>query len=291
MKSVKIYGVHNEEFNGSINLNLLEYKMILGNTLYNPDNNSKNTYINSGNGALTSYSGWQSSEYIDVSNTNKIVVYTQGSLPESWNAFYDENKKFVKSLNLSGYTKKFKATLGTYVIITIPENAKYLRLSAANATMTALNIKEYQEAEINELNIENIQVGENIRNTETDIVNTYIDKSGQQVTYNGWTSSDYMYIGDYNTWFIVGNKSSFLTDWNALYNENKSLVSSLNLSNYQLYHKELGNIGSTVYVLNRKSDMKYLRISDTSSVMQSIKIYPLLNEEEFNGTLTVKIPQ
>lgn len=291
MKSIKIYGVQNEDFNGSINLNLLEYKMILGNTLYNPDNNSKNTYINGGNGVLTSYSGWQSSEYIDVSNTNKIVVYTQESLPENWNSFYDENKTFVKTLNFSGYTKKFKASLGTYVIITIPENAKYLRLSAANATMTALNIKEYQEAEINELNIENIQIGENIHNTETDTVNTYIDKSGNQVTYSGWTSSDYMYIGDYDTWFIVGNKSGFLTEWNALYNENKSLVSSVNLSNYQLYHKELGNIISTVYVLNRNSDMKYLRISEVSSTMSSIKIYPLLNEEEFNGTLTVKIPQ
>lgn len=291
MKSVKIYGVHNEEFNGSINLNLLEYKMILGNTLYNPDNNSKNTYINSENGALTSYSGWQSSEYMDISNYNKIVIYSQGNLPDSWNAYYDENKNFIKSINISGYTKKYKSSLGTYVIIPIPEDAKYLRVSASNEVMKALNIDEYQEDEISELNNENLQTGENIHNTETDIVNTYLTKDGVLTNYSGWTSSDYMYIGDYDTWFIVGNKSSFLTEWNILYDENKNVLTSINLSVYKLYHKELGNISSTIYVLNRKSNMKYLRISDTKSTVQSIKIYPLINENEYNGTLTVKIPQ
>ena len=265
--------------------------MIIGDKLYNSENNSLNTYINSSNGALTSYSGWQSSEYMDISNYNKIVIYSQGNLPDSWNAYYDENKNFIKSINISGYTKKYKSSLGTYVIIPIPEDAKYLRVSASNEVMKALNIDEYQEDEISELNNENLQTGENIHNTETDIVNTYLTKDGVLTNYSGWTSSDYMYIGDYDTWFIVGNKSSFLTEWNILYDENKNVLTSINLSVYKLYHKELGNISSTIYVLNRKSNMKYLRISDTKSTVQSIKIYPLINENEYNGTLTVKIPQ
>lgn len=77
--------------------------------------------------------------------------------------------------------------------------------------------------------IEKITGGEgaytsNAHNSVTDIPGTYIDGSGRQVAYSGWSSSDYIYIPDGATHVYSIGASS---DYNACYDKDKNFVSGI----------------------------------------------------------------
>ena len=58
------------------------------------------------------------------------------------------------------------------------------------------------------------------------IANTYIDRYGNQVNYNGWSSTDYLEISDNTTDYIYRIGTIVSASYNAWYDENKTFISS-----------------------------------------------------------------
>lgn len=74
-------------------------------------------------GREVSYSGWKSTDFIELPTTADYV-YRCGTLEAcNYNAFYDSSKTFISFFGKS--TKQ-----------TIPSNAKYVRISGENANVT-----------------------------------------------------------------------------------------------------------------------------------------------------------
>ena len=74
------------------------------------------TYINQNNGSVVQYDNWSSSDYIDVSKY--IRVYCNSS-DQKYGAYYDENKNYISSFQISK-----------------PNNAKYVRYSTTTSEMS-----------------------------------------------------------------------------------------------------------------------------------------------------------
>ena len=73
---------------------------VLGN-IFNLDQVTKNSYINKSNGELSSYNGWDASDYMDISQYDKyIIVSENSSFLSSYNTVYDENKKFIRAIQI-----------------------------------------------------------------------------------------------------------------------------------------------------------------------------------------------
>lgn len=84
-----------------------------------------NTYIAAG-GVEAPYAGWSSTDFIDVSGLEEI--YLNGSnLNQNYNAWYDSGKNFISMFGMS-----YK--------LTIPANAKYMRLSNSTAIMQTIKV-------------------------------------------------------------------------------------------------------------------------------------------------------
>ena len=86
-------------------------------------------YIDNTNGNLVNFNNWQYTDYIELDNVNQLEVSTTLTGSYSYNAFYDVNKTFIKSINVSEN------------IINIPSNAKYMRLSVNKGSMTIVKNK------------------------------------------------------------------------------------------------------------------------------------------------------
>ena len=70
-----------------------------------------NTYISNSNGSQISYSGWSSTDYVDVHEYEKIETYGVGAT--SYCALYDSDKKYIRSISLTQDPYEF-ATNGAY---------------------------------------------------------------------------------------------------------------------------------------------------------------------------------
>ena len=86
-------------------------------------------YIDNTNGNLVNYNNWQYTDYIELDNVNQLEVSTTLTGSYSYNAFYDVNKTFIKSINVSEN------------IINKPSNAKYIRLSVNKGSTTIVKNK------------------------------------------------------------------------------------------------------------------------------------------------------
>ena len=112
-------------------------------------------YIDNTNGNLVNYDNWQYTDYIELDEVNQLEVSTTLTGSYSYNAFYDVNKIFIKSINVSKN------------IIDKPYNAKYMRLSVNKGSIT--NIKNKIEKLIEKCSIEEVKklIG---KNEATDII-------------------------------------------------------------------------------------------------------------------------
>lgn len=125
-----------------------------------------NTYINQNTGNQQGYSNWSSCDYIDVEGFNYIQVpYPFRSSNYIYGAYYDKDKKRISNT----------------ASLTVPSNAKYVRLSTTTADFTNVWLFKRQL-------------------TTTDIyrANSYIDTNGSIKVYNNWkifnTESEYNYF-------------------------------------------------------------------------------------------------
>lgn len=83
-----------------------------------------NVYILTSNGKESAYNGWSASDYLPCHGVKRLV---RGGFMSMYNAFYDENKRFIRSFNLSGNNTE----------AVVPENAFYFRVSDTTAKMEA----------------------------------------------------------------------------------------------------------------------------------------------------------
>ena len=86
-------------------------------------------YIDNTNGNLVNFNNWQYTDYIELDEVNQLEVSTTLTGSYSYNAFYDVNKIFIKSINVSEN------------IIDIPSNAKFMRLSVNKGSTTIVKNK------------------------------------------------------------------------------------------------------------------------------------------------------
>lgn len=84
-----------------------------------------NVYILTSNGKEASYSGWSASDYLPCHGVKRLV---RGGFMSIYNAFYDENKRFIRSFNLGG----------NYTEAVVPENAFYFRVSDTSSNFRNL---------------------------------------------------------------------------------------------------------------------------------------------------------
>lgn len=288
LNGVKIYPVLNDDFNMVLDYNILSFQVLFGDNIYNPSDNKLNTYINSSNGLLVGYNGWQSSDYIDLSGHKRIAIASEsGTLLSNWNAFYDSDNNFIKNLNGASYSKAYNKDIGYYILVDVPSGANYLRMSEKDSVMKNLKVYSIIEYDYTKNEAQNLKIGDNFYNIQNNTINSYISKSGEEIAYDGWSSSEYIYIGDYDDWIIVGDSGASY-EWNAYYDTNKSFISSFNCFDTKLYNKVLGYQYASLCIINRKENIEYIRISSSNSAMKNIRIYPILNDD-YNGVLSFKI--
>ena len=100
----------------------------------------KNTYINATNGDEVKYTSWDSTDFIDVGGYTKVAIAYEGTTPvNSYSAMYDSKKKYVSKISVAVNTIDLEK--GNIVILKIPENVKYIRLSTDSGHLD--NIKVY----------------------------------------------------------------------------------------------------------------------------------------------------
>lgn len=97
--------------------------------------------------------------------------------------------------------------------------------------------------------------GGNYQSLDLDLVSdTYINSSGVEQSYNGWSSSDYVSMDGLSEIYVCGITGGY----NAWYDSSKVFISVANISS-----------GKALAV---PSNAKYLRISDTTANMSTTKI-------------------
>lgn len=84
-------------------------------------------YINNNNGQEVSYNTWSATGYLEVSGTDTVIADVSATDNGStvYNAFYDAGKTFISSFSYLDRP------------VTIPQNAKYMRVSAPTAWFSA----------------------------------------------------------------------------------------------------------------------------------------------------------
>lgn len=83
-----------------------------------------NAYIDGATGKEIAYTNWKATDYIPI-NPDDILCAIPHSTSLSYNAFYDNEKNYIRALNIGNEQIYEK------VILKIPENARYIRLSNA----------------------------------------------------------------------------------------------------------------------------------------------------------------
>lgn len=116
-----------------------------------------NTYINKG--VETKYSGWTSTDYIDISGYKHLASFDNifREFVNVYNAFYDENKTIISYNVRTGI---------------IPSNAKYFRTSQNNQTMSRCYLLLCKE----EFHLEDAELFDS---------NKYVN-NGIITNYSGW---------------------------------------------------------------------------------------------------------
>lgn len=86
-------------------------------------------YITDTDGTLTDYKNWVSTDYIDISELDILIAYSNAGT--KYCAFYDNAKKFISNFNIN--EKRWKS-------IKIPTNAKYIRISNIDSEFNSIKI-------------------------------------------------------------------------------------------------------------------------------------------------------
>ena len=131
---------------------------------------------------------------------------------------------------------------------------------------------------------EELKFGENILDLNKLVNNTYI-KGETLIDYSGWSTSEYIDVSNYEKIIIVSDNSSFLKNYNAVYDENMNFIRSVNLEKSKIKNDLLGDVTASLHILELNNNEKYLRISAEDETLKHLKIYPLETQEFYNRFL------
>lgn len=283
---IRIYPILNEDFNNviefDINSGLIdEYNF--GENIFENGNIIKNTYINATNGDEVKYASWDSTDFIDVGGYTKVAIAYEGTTPvNSYSAMYDSKKKYVSKISVDVNTIDLEK--GNIVILKIPENVKYIRLSKNSGTLDNIKVYPIVNKEVTNYTNQNIKIEDSILNSEDIIEDYYIEKDGKDVSYKGWSETDYFDLSKYKNLLVIGNDNIY----NAIYDKDKQFIKTLNFSGTTLYNSKIGDVGTDIAYIKVTDAFKYMKLSNGTNKLKSVKMYPITNED-FNRHLIFNI--
>lgn len=103
----------------------------------------------------------------------------------------------------------------------------------------------------------------------------YIDTTGGEASYKGWSTTDYLNLENYKRILITNNNNEF----NAIYDKNKKFIKTLNFLNCNLYNSKIGYVGAEIAYIEVTDIFKYIRLSNNTNKLKNVKIYPISNDD------------
>lgn len=288
LNHIKIFPILNEDYNDVIGLDLcksLVGEYTFGDNIFENGKIIDNTYISSTDGAEIKYnSAWNSTDFIDVENYTRVAIsYEKTSPITSYSAMYDAEKNYVSGLSVDVDTLDLEK--GKIVILSIPKNVKYIRLSQITGILNTIKVFPIQENNLsNNYTYQNIKIEDSIFDSKQLTLDHYIETNGEEVSYSGWAETDYLDLSNYNSVIVLDNDNMY----NAIYDENKKFLKTLNFSGGILYNPKIGKIGAEISYIKVTPAFKYLRLSNSTSKLRNVRIYPVLNTD-FNKHLVFNI--
>ena len=126
--------------------------------------------------------------------------------------------------------------------------------------------------------IETLNLTPSLLSTDNLMADTYINSDGSIIEYSGWSSSDYIDVSNYSTVIIISSNLESQSSWNAIYDENKNFVKNLTTKRTLVKNQKLGDFYANIYFFNIKDNYHYIRLSQTTAIMKSAKVYGIQNE-------------
>lgn len=176
-------------------------------------------YISISNGSVVSYDNWKYTDFIEIDGgVTTLQFKTSSDSSLGYNAFYDSNKSFIKTINVGDVTT------------TVPENARYFRLSI----QTNRNISTFNVIEGNLSNKCNSNDVNNIVNKSQDeFVEEYIGIKKDAYKYE-WISGGYIDVN--NGGVVIYDAYWKYTDYVKLSDGVKKLTTTTTLDNGTLWN-------------------------------------------------------
>lgn len=277
IEHIKIYPILNEDFNNviefDINRSLID-EYSYGENIFENGKIIKNTYIDAKNGNEIKYNSWDSTDFINVEGYHRVVISYDGTSPvNSYSAMYDSEKKYVSKISVDVSTIDLEK--GKIVILRIPENVKYIRLSKNSGTLDNIKVFPVKDKKLTNYINQNIKIEDSIIKSENIIEDYYIESNGKDVSYNGWSETDYLDLSKYKSVLVIGNDNVY----NAVYDKDKNFIGTLNFSGSTLYNSKIGDVGAEISYIKVIDAFKYIRLSNSTSKIKNVKIYPITNED------------
>ena len=173
---------------------------------------------------------------------------------------------------------------GNIVILKIPENVKYIRLSTDSGHLDNIKVYPIVNKEVTNYTNQNIKIEDSILNSENIIDDYYIEEDGKDVSYKGWSETDYFDLSKYKSLLVIGNDNIY----NAIYDKDKQFIKTVNFSGTILYNSKIGDVGTDIAYIKVTDAFKYMRLSNGTSILKSVKMYPISNED-FNKHLIFNV--
>jgi hypothetical protein len=83
---------------------------------------------------------------------------------------------------------------------------------------------------------------------------------------------------------VIGNDNIY----NAIYDKDKQFIKTLNFSGTTLYNSKIGDVGTDITYIKVTDAFKYMRLSNGTNKLKSVKMYPITNED-FNRHLIFNV--
>ena len=277
MRHIKIYPILNDDSNNTIkfkiNKSLLD-EFDYGENLLTGSNVVNNTYISATNGSEIAYNSWDSTDFVNVKSYRKLaIVYEKTNPVNSYSGMYDSEKNYISKVYVE--RNMLDAKKGKISILNIPENVTYIRLSSNRENLNNIEIRPIieRQSESDFIN-QNIKIDASILTDEKIIPDYYIDANGGEVSYKGWSETDYLDLSIYNKVLIIGNSDAY----NAIYDENKKFIQSANFTGNSIFNSKKSNQDMT-YNITFTDEMK--KFVNMKYKLKMDNIYIKGNEEEY----------
>lgn len=176
-------------------LDLLPWKELYDKT------KTTNGYINTQGEIVTvNAQGWHISDYIPITSSG-IYAYsgltTVGVSPSS--AYYKSNKSFISPV--------FKQATGENTLLSIPQNAKYVRFSINDNDLNTFSFRLKQVADHSDLSELHDEIFDSIPTTIVlnSITDAWTKKGGYIATQAGWSEN-----ASYDSYYFIAQSDSYI---------------------------------------------------------------------------------